>query len=266
MNRVFIELLFHFYCIYSAKCVSKHANYVLSPLFSPSALAILLCILGFMPPAISPTSLSCAYRKQCRMRMTSTCTSCSTRSLQACRFTPRLAQMAAAVSLLHHPFQLYILISATFPICREMYRSIGSVQFCSKCSKLSFWRKQTADVRCRIEIIVKWWYWPLFVSVCTCRLKMEDEAWVESVSVSGRCSCGPWWRTHCGLPPDPQRGESNREGNTGGQVSWIKPATTIIQACWVQRSAPLCGRKTRIIYDSRKSTSRWTRNQSHTGC
>ncbi len=83
-------------CVYIA-----HSNCVFSPLYLHSALDILLCIWGFMPPAISPTSLSCAYRKQCRVRMTSTCTSCSTRSLQACRFTPRLAQMASAVSPLH---------------------------------------------------------------------------------------------------------------------------------------------------------------------
>lgn len=81
-----------------------YSKCVFSPFYSHSALDILWCIWGFMPPAISPTSSSCAYRNQCRVRTTSTCTSCSTRSLQACRFTPRPAQMAAAVSLLHLPF------------------------------------------------------------------------------------------------------------------------------------------------------------------
>lgn len=69
------------------------------PSVSALALDILWYILAFMPPAISPTSSSCAYRKLCRMRTTSTCTSCRTRSLQDCRFTPRMAQMAAAVSI-----------------------------------------------------------------------------------------------------------------------------------------------------------------------
>lgn len=75
------------------------ADHAFSSLFSPSAQDILQCILGFMPPAISATSLNCAYRKRCRMGMTSTCTFCSIRFLQACRFTPRLAQKATTVSL-----------------------------------------------------------------------------------------------------------------------------------------------------------------------
>ncbi|TMS12054.1 Macoilin, partial [Larimichthys crocea] len=51
---------------------TSHANPV-------SSLRCTLCIWGFTPPAISPTSLSCAYRKRCRARTTSTCTFCSTR-------------------------------------------------------------------------------------------------------------------------------------------------------------------------------------------
>lgn len=77
---------------------SVHAYWFI-PSVSALALDILWYILAFMPPAISPTSSSSAYRKLCRMRTTSTCTSCRTRSLQDCRFTPRMAQMAAAVSI-----------------------------------------------------------------------------------------------------------------------------------------------------------------------
>lgn len=51
-----------------------------------------------MPPATSPTFSSCVFRKPCRARTTFTCTSFSTRSRQVCSFTPKPAQMAAAVS------------------------------------------------------------------------------------------------------------------------------------------------------------------------
>lgn len=107
-------------------------------------------------------------------------------------------------------------------------------------------------------------WWILLFPACTCRLKMEDEARVDSVSMSERRHCrGPWWGAHCGLPPDPQWGQTDREGITGGEVSWIKPAAGINQTCRVQRSAPLRGRRTRILRSPRKSTSRWARQQSH---
>lgn len=87
-----------------------------SRLCSPSALDTLWFIWDSMPPATSPTSSSCAYRKLCRARTTSTCTSCSTRSLQVCRFFPRQAQMAAAAAVsplhLHH---LFVYTSVTIP-------------------------------------------------------------------------------------------------------------------------------------------------------
>lgn len=219
-----------------------------------------------MPPAISPTSLSCAYRKQCRMRMTSTCTSCSAHSLQACRFTPRLAQMAAAVSLLHHLFLhtcIYNFLQSAewfnLLLFVNQSRSVSEgVQMSQFCLGYREGNPLTATNQGWTEP------WLFFLFLSSRRLKMEDKAGVVSVSVSERCCSGPWWRTHCGLPPNPQRGESGGKGSTGGQVSWIKPATIIIQTCWVQRSAPLWGRKTRIVYDSRKSTSRWARKQSHT--
>jgi len=86
---------------------------------------------------------------------------------------------------------------------------------------------------------------------------MEDQAWVGSVSLPEWCCGDPWWCTHRGLPPDPQRWQSNRESITGGEASWIKPATNIIQTrCGrVQRSASQRGRRSRIICSPRKSTS-----------
>lgn len=101
-------------------------------------------------------------------------------------------------------------------------------------------------------------------------LQMESQAWVESVSVSERCCAGPRWGTHRGLPPDPQWGESNRERVTGGEVSRTKPPATIVivviiqtQCGWVQRSAAQQHRRTGIINNSRKSTSRGARQQSN---
>lgn len=92
-----------------------------------------------MPPAISPTSLSCAYRKQCRVRTTSTCTSCSTRSLQACRFTPRLAQMAAAVSPLHHPFtNTCIYLAYNLQEVSDLFLFVRQCVQCCKIRGLSF--------------------------------------------------------------------------------------------------------------------------------
>lgn len=94
-------------------------------LYSLSVLGILLCIWGLMPPATSPTFLSCAYRKPCRVRTISTCTFCSTLSLQACRFIPRLAQMAAAVSLCTCPVHSFTLQTTIHTICK-MFQSISS--------------------------------------------------------------------------------------------------------------------------------------------